>query len=222
MTSNFYIKDISDFIGREAASTKNDAALFKSILSTEIIKSEDGDSDDRKKTFCMSAEVRDRHGDMVVLKGGDLSHYNANPGVYSMHETFKDYFEAQPYDWDNLLGYGHAYLKNGKLYNDITFEPADLNPKADKIYRKIEFGSVRACSIGFIPYKGHWGVESDGEDTGTYYITDWQLMELSIVTIGANPLALLESDQKNLEKPKETKIIKNIGATSFRLRHYHY
>jgi len=219
MTPNFerkaLIKSIED----------NAKSHYVGGINFEIKQAKEGEEKEQgSRTFVMSKEVRDRHGDIVILKGGHLDNYNASPVVLSMHESSRSYRDTQPYDWDQVLGKGFAYLKDGVLYNDILFEPEDINPLAAKVVKKIDFGSVRAGSIGFMPLKGHWGQQEDGEDTGTYYITEWELWEFSIVVIGSNPQALIESSKKatseqlndeDLQEKKNT----NKGATAVRLAH---
>lgn len=148
--------------------------------------------------FTMSDEVVDRHGTIVKLDKVALKSYNDNPVVLWMHEKSKGMFDSTSYDPDNVLGYGYAYFEDGKLKNRITFEPKELNEKADKIKRKIDFGSIRGGSIGFIPYSGSYGDVERGEDEDVYYIREWELLEYSIVTIPSNPNALNETKTINI------------------------
>lgn len=183
------------------------------------------------KTFVMSEEIRDRHGTLIVLQGGNIDQYNLNPVFLWMHESARDWYDTQPYDDTCVIGKGKAYFgEDGKLRNDVVFEDRSYNERAWRLENKIQFGSLRAVSIGFIPLKGHWGVEDDGEDTGTYYITEWILLELSLVVIPSNYKALLEEkehdgrqkddddqegddDQADDNKSGRLKS-KNIGATA--------
>ena len=98
---------------------------------------------------------------------------------------------------------GEAFVENNQLIVRITFEPADLNEKADKIFRKLIFGSLHAVSVGFKPTaKGHMGDEERGEDPNVYYYNGQELLEVSVVNIPSNPNALMrsiEEERKNWE-----------------------
>src|SRR5690606_35828868 len=69
-------------------------------------------------------------------------------------------------------------------------EDADINPLGDKVFRKVQAGTLRMASIGADPTKGHWGVEEAGEDPEVLYFDRQELLEFSIVPIGSNPEAL--------------------------------
>ena len=99
--------------------------------------------------------------------------------------------KAEP---DDIIGKGVAWMEEGKLLVRITFEPADLNEKADKIFRKIQFGSLNAVSVGFMPNAaGHWGDRKAGEDPDVYYYNGQELLEVSVVNIPSNANAVRRS-----------------------------
>ncbi|MGJ1042744.1 HK97 family phage prohead protease, partial [Staphylococcus epidermidis] len=91
------------------------------------------------------------------------------------------------------MGKGRAYVEDGKLRVDITFEPKEFNELAEKVYQKILFGSLKAVSVGFLPVgDGHWG---EGEESRkganpTWYYDGQELLEVSVVNIPANPNAV--------------------------------
>lgn len=76
---------------------------------------------------------------------------------------------------------------------DIEFEPAGINELADKVWAKLQFGSLNAVSVGFRPIgKGSFGKgeEGPGGEKETYYYAGQELLEVSVVGIPANPNAL--------------------------------
>ena len=83
-------------------------------------------------------------------------------------------------------------MKGKKLMVDVEFEPADINPLADKIYKKLQFGSLNAVSVGFMATDGEWGEgeESLSGENPTYYYKSQELLEVSVVNIPANKNAL--------------------------------
>ena len=80
-----------------------------------------------------------------------------------------------------------------QLVGKPNFEDADLNPKADKIRRKIEAGTLRAVSVGFMPLEYHWGDKRNGENEEVLYLDKNALLEVSIVAVPSNPEALKRS-----------------------------
>jgi HK97 family phage prohead protease len=110
-----------------------------------------------------------------------------------MHDVYGDSWTKSA-DPDDVIGKGEAWIEDEKLIVRITFEPADLNPRADKIFRKLEFGSLHAVSVGFrATKKGHMGDEERGEDPKVYYYNGQELLEVSVVNIPANANALKRS-----------------------------
>jgi HK97 family phage prohead protease len=106
-------------------------------------------------------------------------------------ERYKYHQSADP---DDVIGKGEAWIEDEKLIVRITFEPADLNPRADKIFRKLQFGSLHAVSVGFrATKKGHMGDEEHGEDPKVYYYAGQELLEVSVVNIPSNANALKRS-----------------------------
>lgn len=144
--------------------------------------------------FTMSSEVLDRHGTVIRLSGAKIAEYNKNPIVLLMHKR-----GGEGWTVNDIIGKGYAFYEDGLLKNKITFEPRDLNEQADIVRRKIEFGSLSAGSIGFIPHAGSFGDKSRGEDEDIYYIRDWTLLEYSIVAVPSNPTALVEKKSLDTE-----------------------
>lgn len=174
---------------------------FRHIDSPEIRKAEDGS---RKLTFVASDSSRDSAGTVLNQDGWDLRRFNSNGIIGYQHKVYGGWDDTE--NPDNIIGKGHAYIeeKDGKkrLMVDIEFEPAEINPLAEKIYQKLLFGSLKAVSVGFLPIgKGAFGKgdEAIGEKNETYYYAGQELLEVSVVNIPANPNAL----KKGLEMAQE-------------------
>ena len=142
--------------------------------------------DDRKREFVISNERKDMHGTVIKLDGWDIEDYNRSGAFYYQHLTGME----SP---DNVLGPGSARIDGNELIGSAIFEPADINPLADKILRKVDFGTLTSTSVGFMPVAGHWGVERMNEDPETYYFDKAILKEFSIVNIPSNPDAIKKS-----------------------------
>ncbi len=143
----------------------------------------------RTVTFVASTYDKDRHGTILNQKNWNLDNFNANPIIGYQHNVYGEGSSPNP---DDQLGFGRAYVEGKELLIDITFEPEDINPLAEKIFKKIQHGSLRAVSVGFVPLKnedGKYGEERDG----AYHFFGQELLEVSVVNIPSNPKALKKS-----------------------------
>ena len=169
---------------------------FRCVECPEIRKAEEG----RKLTFVASDGTRDSAGTVLNVDGWDLRRFNKNGIIGYQHKVYGSWSDTE--NPDNVIGKGQAYIDDKKLMVDVEFEPAEINPLAEKIYQKLLFGSLKAVSVGFVPVgKGAWG---EGEEAlsgsnPTYYYAGQELLEVSVVNIPANPNAL----RKGLEEQDE-------------------
>lgn len=155
-------------------------------------------NDERTITFVASDGTRDSEGTVLNPDGWDLDRFNKNSVIGYQHDIYS--WQSDP---DMVIGKGKAYVEDKKLMVDITFEPADMNPLAEKIYRKILWGSLHAVSVGFRPIgKGEWGKgdEAVSGSNPTYYYAGQELMEISVVNIPANPNAVVKSLDKAISE----------------------
>jgi len=148
------------------------------------------DEETRTVEFVASDNSVDSYGTVLPVDKWDLTRYQNNGIVGYMHDVYGDSWTKSA-DPDDVIGKGVAFIEDGKLIVRITFEPADLNPKSDKIFRKLQFGSLHAVSVGFrATAKGHKGDEERGEDPNVYYYGGQELLEVSVVNIPSNANAL--------------------------------
>ena len=151
------------------------------------------DEETRTVEFVASDNSVDSYGTVLPVDKWDLKRYQNNGIVGYMHDVYGDSWTKSA-DPDDIIGKGEAFVEDDKLVVRITFEPADLNERADKIYRKIQFGSLHAVSVGFrATAKGHKGDEERGENPDVYYYNGQELLEVSVVNIPANANALKRS-----------------------------
>lgn len=177
---------------------KNDGVLRRFIDRVEVRAVND---DERTIDFVASDNSVDSYDTVLPVDKWDLTRYQGNGVIGYMHDI---YWSDDP---DNIIGKGLAFVEDEKLIVRVTFEPADLNEKADKIFRKVKFGSLNAVSVGFAPIgTGHWGEESRGEDPEVYYYGGQELLEVSIVNIPSNKNALKRSfGEDEIAKLRESK-----------------
>ena len=151
------------------------------------------DEESRTVEFVASDNSVDSYGTVIPVDKWDLTRYQGNGIVGYMHDVYGDSW-TESADPDDVIGKGEAWVEDDKLIVRITFEPVDLNPRADKIFRKLQFGSLHAVSVGFrATKKGHMGDEERGEDPKVYYYAGQELLEVSVVNIPSNANALKRS-----------------------------
>ena len=164
-------------------------------------------TDSRTRKFIISTNARDRHGTVLNPKKWNLKNYKKNPIVGYAHDIYGGMCSSP--DPDKIIGKGKVYLEDDNLMGEVTFEPADINEFADKILKKIDFGTLRATSVGFYPEgKGKYGKEkeAEGEDNETFYYAGQELLEFSIVNITSNPEAVKRSMPKRIKNFLEQEI----------------
>lgn len=151
------------------------------------------DEESRTVEFVASDNSVDSYGTVIPVDKWDLTRFASNGIIGYMHDVYGASWTKSA-DPDDVIGKGEAWIEDDKLIVRITFEPADLNPRADKIFRKLQFGSLHAVSVGFrATKKGHMGDEERGEDPKVYYYAGQELLEVSVVNIPSNANALKRS-----------------------------
>ena len=185
----------------------NDAPVFRKV-----------DEEKRTVEFIASDNSVDSYGTVLPVDKWDLTRYQNNGIVGYMHDVYGESWTKSA-DPDDVIGRGEAFVEDDKLVVRITFEPASLNEKADKIFRKILFGSLRAVSVGFRPTsKGHKGSEERGEDPDVYYYNGQELLEVSVVNIPSNANALKRSIEEERsgwdieERVEGPKVVEEVRA----------
>lgn len=155
----------------------------------------------REAEFVISTEAVDTYGTIFKSSGWDLTRYDKNPIVAYGHRTW----DAEP---DNIIGTSEVRIEDGKLIGKVRFEDAETNPKADKIWRKVQAGTLRMASVGANVMEWRWGDESMGEDKTLIYFIRTELLEWSIVPIGSNPDAHVR-EAKTIEEIRTALAAKN-------------
>lgn len=138
--------------------------------------------------FVISDTSRDRHRTIFSADGWDLAAYQRNPIVGYMHDVFGGDLCEGP-DPDKVIGIGRVYAEGDQLIGETTFEPKEINDTAEKIFRKVIFGSLRSSSISFSELvRGVWGLgdQAAGGPDETYFVGQRELLEYSIVNIPSN------------------------------------
>lgn len=138
----------------------------------------------------MSSSIQDRHGE-IVIQNFLIDNYLKNPVVVDSHQY--DSIERIVGKTVNLS------QGTGNLEGEIKFTEEENGKKAERL---VEGGFINAVSIGFIP------LEFSKEDHRI--ITKSELLELSLVSVPANPEALIK-DLKEEDVTKVKEILQKEG-----------
>jgi len=169
------------------AEKKEDSLIRRLSLSPEIRKINE---EERTVEFVASDNSVDSYKTVLPVDHWDLTRYEKNGVVGYMHQVYGDSL-LQSADPDDVIGKAVAFVEGDELIVRITFEPESLNKKADTIFRKIVFGSLKSVSVGFLPTKkGHMGNPEMGEIEGVYYYAGQELLEVSVVNVPSNKNAV--------------------------------
>lgn len=151
--------------------------------------------ENRQVEFVISSEAVDSYRTVFKMDGWQLDSYERNPIVCYQHKANSD-------DPDNIIGTSTVRIENGELIGTVTFESAEINPKAEKIFRKVQSGTLKMASIGAKVEKARFGNEENGEEKDVLYFTEQRLMEWSIVSIGSNP----DAQKRNSQTVEELRV----------------
>ncbi len=133
----------------------------------------------RTATFVASTDTIDRFGEVVDQATWKTAEYDRNPVILWGHNSR-----------DLHIGKGNARLVNGQLEIVITFASEAANPLAEQVWRGVCEGIVKAVSVGFYPGRTE-REQRNGRTVSVLY--DCTLIEVSVVSIGANQDALLKN-----------------------------
>lgn len=156
-----------------------DQAVRK-VFIPDSIKAE-GDESERTYTFTISTGVVDRERDVIAVEGWKTESFlKAGGPVLWAHDIFSLPIGKAP--WVKVDG--------GALKARVEFAPPEVNPFAEQVRQLVEFGAIKAASVGFRPLPGRaaWNEERNGID-----FLEQELLEFSLVPVPANPDALLDA-----------------------------
>jgi HK97 family phage prohead protease len=155
------------------------------------------DPEKRVISFRGSTGDIDRCNEVVEPKGWKLDNYQKNPVFLWAHN-----YSSPPI--------GKAVrVKKGKdgLDFDIQFATAEEYPFADTIFKLYQGGYLKSVSVGFIPLEWEDHKWEDGKERPKpdRTILKQELLELSAVSVPANPNALMNALQCGLITDAEKK-----------------
>lgn len=145
----------------------------------------------RTVSFTASTSTRDSHGTVLNQENWTLERFNSNPIIGYQHNVYGN--ACGDDDPDDIIGKGRAFVENGQLVVDITYdgthEGGTGNEKAEKIFQKVKKGFINAVSVGFEPIGiGNFGEgdQAEGQANQTYHFAGQDLLEISNVNLPSN------------------------------------
>lgn len=167
---------------------RDDGVVLKALPASMVEKAK-FDKEAGTIRFVMSAEVEDRDRDIVVQAGLDTAEFEKNPVAPWGHQA-RDMPVGQ---WADIA----KVLTGRPKRTEGTLKLTKGEPQADRLALHLEAGSIRACSIGFMP-KSIERREVPDEMKGDYFypgymIHEAELYECSPCSIPANPAALAKA-----------------------------
>lgn len=148
-----------------------------------------GAPEDRTLTFTFMTESVALDDGVLIADGMDAARFLSSPTFFLDHCT----------DVEHKAGVVTAIRQTATGWEgDFKFAPADISPEADQAYRFLTWSGHGACSIGFVVTE----MDRDPlpEDRAKYGLPrygwigrKWQLLEISIVGVGADPGAIMHS-----------------------------
>lgn len=179
---------VDEFLNERKAFVKSGDVLVKAPR----VAPPSWDASSRTVRFVMSSQMEDRDKDIIVQAGLKIDRFVDNPVALMMHRsgdfpvgTWKDVeqqLNGRPPRTEGTL----ALMKEG------------VEPNADRVAAHIAAGTIKACSIGFIPKTVVRRPRPDTVPADTYYwagyeIREAELVECSPVTVPSNPAALAKA-----------------------------
>lgn len=175
---------VDEFLNARKSYVKTGDVLMKAGTGVSSYDAEAGTA-----RFTMSAEVEDRDRDIVMQAGIDLTGFEKNPVALMAHRS-RDLPIGVWKDVTQSLG-GRPKRTEGTLV--LTKGDA----VADQVAVHLAAGSLRACSIGFVPKEIRRREVPEDKKDSYYYpgyeILACELVECSPCAVPSNPAALAKA-----------------------------
>ena len=146
--------------------------------------------------YTISTGSVDREGDTVAVSGWQLGAFKTNPVVLWGHQAGE-----LPIGKCTAIG-----VEGGALKAVVEFVPADMpaiGPLAEAVLRMSRDGFLSATSVGFRPLQ--FELAKDRDDGQSWFppidFLKQDLLEFSIVSIPANPEALIDPAERRPATP---------------------
>lgn len=147
---------------------------------------------DATAVFVLSTVDIDRHGDVIDQDSWDLKHFMNNPVFLEQHMSWEfpigKFIEIKTEIDPNRMDGAK------RLVGTVKFAVEEYD-RAKVAFALIANGFMSAVSVGFIPHD-----VSYDDSIKAFIMKDCELLEVSLVSVPANPMALAKMREKALEK----------------------
>lgn len=163
-------------------------------MKTKVLNTRTEEIGERTVRFCISSEVTDRDGDVLVSKGCDFTNYEKNPVFLSFHNQREFPLGKVVKYWaEEKAVFADVYFPT---IEELSTDPKNASEKAklvDFTYHCYKTGMLNAVSVGFIA-KEYEPIKEGREQTG-FLIKEWELLEFSAVAVPANQDAIAQASK---------------------------
>jgi HK97 family phage prohead protease len=159
----------------------------------KLIRAEFNQLGDDEVEVVMSTAALARDGHILVPQGCRLENYRANPIILWSHDPDKPLGNSE-----------NIEVGQDQIRARVRFAPLGISRKADEIRGLTKAGVIRAVSVGFDPIEGE--PLDPKRPRGGQRFTDWELLELSFVSVPADAGALVTARSHGDDAMAEWKV----------------
>lgn len=166
----------------------------------------------RTATYVLTEEVADLGGERMSVDGGETADYLRNPVFLWMHPLLRA-FQHQGRLEMPIGKMVRIWKDKGQMLGLVQYMTADEDAGGDlkhsfaeKCWQMVCKGYLSAVSIFFKTLDAVWNEDRQGVD-----ITHWKLLEVSQVTVGELPSALLVGKSLNAEEADDQQFLLAAG-----------
>ena len=161
--------------------------------------------ENRVLRFIGSDQSIDRDNERIMAEGWKLTNYRKNPVVLVNHNAYDLPVAKTKKVWINK--------DEKKLMFDIEFPEPEVSSIGDTLYKLYSNGFMSATSVGFQPNREKI-TYGDGKKQPRVTFGEQELLEISLVSVPANPRALLTA--KSMSEAIDAEVIDDLELTELK------
>lgn len=154
------------------------------------------DEEKHTATFVMSTASIDRHGDIVDQDSWILDHFASNAPLFWGHRS-NDFPLGK---WLRVWLEPDPEMAGQKMLMGEAEFAVEVDPTIERAWKHLVRGDLNMVSVGFIPHIVDYDEERDA-----FVLKSCELIECSLVGIGANRRALVKTGDEIVDTIIDTK-----------------